>query len=185
MSAPPYMRFWPADYLGDTRHLTTQEHGAYLLLILAYWQNEGPLADDDKRMARIVGMTPREWTKAKKTIAEFFQIAAGQWRHKRIEAELAHVRTKSAKASAAVKTRYERPTDVATNVERSNYERTTDALPVQSSEFRVRNTQNLGSEREPLTGGSLSPDTTSGRKPRETKPDRPKVVWPKLGEEPA
>lgn len=183
MSAPPYMRFWPADYLGDTRHLTTQEHGAYLLLILAYWQNEGPLADDDGRMARLVGMTPKEWTKTKKTIAEFFQISAGQWRHKRIEAELAHVRTKSAKATAAVRTRYDRPTDVGTDVVRTNNGRTTDDLPVQSSEFRVRNTQNLGSERAPPQG-ALSPQAVGSRTPREPARQRPVVVYPKLGEGP-
>jgi uncharacterized protein YdaU (DUF1376 family) len=178
------MRFWVSDYLGDTRHLTTQEHGAYLLLIMAYWMNEGPLADDDKRMARIVGMTGRDWSKAKKTISEFFQIGAGQWRHKRIEKELAKVREISKNNSAAVRTRYERTTNVGTNVERTHYVPPTFDLPVQSTELQSRNTQYSESERDPPHRGSLSPESRGSRTPRETKPDRPKVVWPKLGEEP-
>lgn len=178
MAHPPYMRFWVSDYLGDTRHLTTQEHGAYLLLIMAYWMNEGPLADDDKRMARIVGMTGRDWSKAKKTISEFFQIGAGQWRHKRIEQELAKVRETSRNNSGAAKTRHERNA----NAMRTHEERSAFGMPVQSTEFRERNTQNLGSERAPPQG-ALSPDPSLARTPRETR-QRPAVVWPKLGEEP-
>src|SRR4051794_27031196 len=33
----PWMAFYPADYLGDTGHLSTTEHGAYALLIFNYW----------------------------------------------------------------------------------------------------------------------------------------------------
>lgn len=79
-----WMPLYVADYLADTGHLTTAEHGAYLLLIMHYWSNGG-LPDDERKLARIARMTPDEWAEARDTVAELFQDG---WKHKRIEKEL-------------------------------------------------------------------------------------------------
>lgn len=55
MSATPWMRFFPADYLADTRRLTTEQHGAYLLLLMDSWSS-GALPDDDAVLARVAGL---------------------------------------------------------------------------------------------------------------------------------
>ena len=83
-----WMPFYPADYLADTGHLTTQEHGAYFLLILHYWCNSG-LPADERKLARIARMTAPEWDTARDTIADFFDA---DWQHFRIDAELATAR---------------------------------------------------------------------------------------------
>lgn len=92
----PWMPFYVGDYLADTKHLSTQEHGAYMLLIFHYWQT-GSLPADDPRLARIAGLAPKEWAGSRATLASFFEEG---WRHKRVEGEL----TKAQKLSAAGRT---------------------------------------------------------------------------------
>lgn len=96
-----WMPLYIGDYLADTTHLSAAEHGAYLLLIMTYWQTGGPLPDDDAKLARIARMDPKEWKAARPTLAEFFDLAAGRWTHARIEAELANTSEVRAKKSAA------------------------------------------------------------------------------------
>ena len=52
----PYMPFFVGDYLADTSHLTTTQHGAYLLLIMHYWATGG-LPTTDRELRTIVGMS--------------------------------------------------------------------------------------------------------------------------------
>jgi uncharacterized protein YdaU (DUF1376 family) len=111
------MPLYVADYLADAAHLTATQHGAYLLLIMNYWQRGCPLPDDDRRLARIARVGPREWARMRDTISEFFSIADGAWVHNRIEHELARVSDKSLKskkaAQASVQRRFgKRSTDV-------------------------------------------------------------------------
>jgi len=87
MSAPVWMKFYVGDYLGDTMHLTRDQHGAYLLLIFAYWRN-GSLPDDDEVLAGITKSSPEEWRSLRQVVAKFFRIRGGFWRQKRVEAEL-------------------------------------------------------------------------------------------------
>jgi uncharacterized protein YdaU (DUF1376 family) len=80
----PWMPLYVADYLADTGHLSTAEHGAYLLLIMHYWQN-GALPDDERKLARICRLAPEEWALARETLAGLFGEG---WSHKRIDVEL-------------------------------------------------------------------------------------------------
>lgn len=97
--SPPWMPLYVADYLGDTGHLSTIEHGAYLLLIMHYWQT-GSIPDDERKLARIARMTGEQWADVRDTMADMFGEG---WTHKRIEAELAHAEQVISKRSAAAK----------------------------------------------------------------------------------
>lgn len=108
MAALPYMPLYVADYLADAAHLSTVQHGAYLLLIMTYWQRGEPLPDNDKRLARIARMTDREWLDARDDLAEFFDVGRGIWAHGRIERELEKVRSKSDQARNAGRASAER-----------------------------------------------------------------------------
>lgn len=79
------MPLYIADYLAGTGHLSTVEHGAYLLLIMYYWSKGGP-PESDEIARRITKMDNRQWSKSCNILRSFFHDG---WRHQRIDAELA------------------------------------------------------------------------------------------------
>lgn len=81
-------RFTPGDYLRDTQHLTTEEHGAYLLLLICFWSANGSIAYSDERFASITKTSIDRWqSRIKPALEPFFQIADGKWSHKRVVRE--------------------------------------------------------------------------------------------------
>jgi uncharacterized protein YdaU (DUF1376 family) len=84
------MPFYVADYLADTRHLSAEEHGAYLLLIMHYWQH-GKLPQSDAMLSRIAASSRAKWKQIRPVIAKFF---TDDWRHGRIDRELAAAEVK-------------------------------------------------------------------------------------------
>lgn len=79
-----WMPFYVGDYLGDTQHLSTIQHGAYILLILHYW-SAGSLPDDDHQLAKIARLRIEDWRRHRAVLSAFFHDG---WHHKRIDAEL-------------------------------------------------------------------------------------------------
>ena len=84
----PWMPLYVGDYLGDTGHLTTTQHGAYLLLLMHYWR-KGELPDDDRQLSKIAKLPLRTWCEYRATLQDFFYDG---WKHKRIDAELERMR---------------------------------------------------------------------------------------------
>lgn len=93
-----WMPFYVGDYLADTGHLRTVEHGAYLLLICHYWRT-GPLPDDAAALSRIARLDRREAGEVLGALRPMFQVDNGLWRHKRIDAERARSAEMASKAA--------------------------------------------------------------------------------------
>lgn len=91
------MPLWTGAYRRKTGHLGMAEHGAYLLLIMHYWENGG-LPDDDRQLARIVCAEMKEWKKVKPIIEKLFEPG---WKHKKVEEELAKAAEISSKRRAS------------------------------------------------------------------------------------
>lgn len=104
----PYMPLFVADYLADTRHLSAIQHGAYLLLIMNYWQTGKPLPNDDQKLARIACMSRRDWGRNRDAILEFFTVEENLLIHSRIAQELTRVEAKSLKSKRAAQASVER-----------------------------------------------------------------------------
>ena len=82
--APSMPMYWDA-YLADTTHLTTEEHGAYLLLLAAMWRRNGSVPDDDKDNARILGLTVAKWRKVKARLSDFLIVSDGEITQKKLQ----------------------------------------------------------------------------------------------------
>ncbi|MED9443546.1 DUF1376 domain-containing protein [Escherichia coli] len=122
MAALPYMQLYIADYLADTMHLSAEEHGAYLLLMFNYWQTGKPIPKN--RLAKIARLTNERWAGVEPSLREFFCDNGEEWVHLRIEEDLASVREKLTKKSAAGKAsvqarRSRKEADVQTKQERN------------------------------------------------------------------
>lgn len=103
----PYYRFFPGDYLRDTRRLTILQHGAYHLLIHEYMTAGKPLHGNLDAMCRVCGALSGEERKAVEfVLAEFFTMDGPNWRHKRCDGELAELSGRSAAASESAKKRW-------------------------------------------------------------------------------
>lgn len=93
----PWMPLYVGDYLGDTGHLTTTQHGAYLLLMMHYWR-KGELPDDDRQLSKIAKLPLKTWCEYRPTLQDFFYDG---WKHKRIDTELERMMRVSAKRAIA------------------------------------------------------------------------------------
>lgn len=96
----PWFSFYTDDYIRNTMHLTTEEHGAYLLLMLAYYGTEKPLPSSDRALAALSKLPMDRWMECRPAIAAFFVEEGALWRHHRIEEEIAERCAKHAQSSA-------------------------------------------------------------------------------------
>ena len=165
MAAIPFMPLYVSDYLADTPHLSALEHGAYLLLIMAYWQRQRPLPMDDKKLARMARLTADEWASIKDEIVDLFSQDGDVLRHSRIDAELQTASEKierarnAGKASAA-----KRSNRTATPVQPpSNTRSTSVEHPLNHTELDTDKIIDIGSnEPSRRTKTSYPPDFENG-----------------------
>jgi uncharacterized protein YdaU (DUF1376 family) len=94
MAEFPYMPVAVDAYLAGTRHLTTEEHGAYWLLLLEAWRRPTCcLPDDDVLLARLAGVPADRWEAMKPIVMALWERDGRrrEWRQKRQISERAYV----------------------------------------------------------------------------------------------
>lgn len=99
-----WMPLYISDYLADTMSLTTEQHGAYMLLIMAAWKDGGSLPNDAGQLAAISKLPLAQWTRHDPILRRFFDITPEHWTHRRVAQELATAKANVEKRSAAGKT---------------------------------------------------------------------------------
>lgn len=116
-----WMPLYIGDYLADTMHLQPEQHGVYMLLLMASWMRGGTLPDDDAQLALLSRCELKVWRRLRPVISGFFQIDSGTWRHKRVMAELGRATEQAAKAeekarkAASVRWKQDAPSNAPSN----------------------------------------------------------------------
>lgn len=85
----PWFKFDVKAFLTDTLRLSTEEKGAYLMLMLDFYEQEAPPPDDDEILARIAGIPAERWPRVRRALETKFHIHDGYWQHGYIMEQLA------------------------------------------------------------------------------------------------
>jgi uncharacterized protein YdaU (DUF1376 family) len=101
MSERPFMQLYVSDFVGDTLQLSTEQIGAYMLLLMAMWNAGGRLPDDDAKLARVARLSLKRWRAVGADLLTFFERNEGEISHRRLARELGKAQGKSEARAAA------------------------------------------------------------------------------------
>lgn len=112
----PYFRWYPADAESDFRYsaLSLPELGLFHRCLNFSWLNDG-LPADPVEIGRSLRISSRDIKTLWPRVSECFELRDGRTFNRRQEEERIHARTKSERNTSAVRTRYERTSNVPTN----------------------------------------------------------------------
>ena len=85
---PPAFQFYASDFLSSVIDMTGAEVGAYIRALAWSWNN-GPLPTDAGRLARIMSVTPEEFTVVSAAVLDRFSLANEGYTNDRLESERA------------------------------------------------------------------------------------------------
>jgi uncharacterized protein YdaU (DUF1376 family) len=94
-----FMPLFVADYLADTTDLTAEEHGAYMLLLMALWRQDGRLENSPHRLARTAKVPADRWPDVWAAIERFFDVNPQAITQGRLIKELDKARVRKAVAT--------------------------------------------------------------------------------------
>ena len=156
-----YFQFNIGDYASHTRHLSLMEDLAYRRMLDTYYLREEHLPESPAEVARLIGMREHQ-AEVEQVLADFFDLTYDGWRHDRADAEIAHFRDKSMKASNAGKA----------SAQRRLNERSTDVQPTNNQEPITNNQEPITPQSPPRGVGK--PEDVSDEVWRDFKKHRAK-----------
>lgn len=88
MSRFPSLPLFTDAFIADTGHLSLEQRGAYLMLLMLAWRSPGcSLPNDDAKLARMLGVTLKRWAGLKPEVMAFWTLSEDRWMQKRLTRE--------------------------------------------------------------------------------------------------
>ena len=93
MAEFPALPLWTDAYLADLHpRLTLEEHGCMILLMQFAWRSpDCRLVDDNKKLARMLGVSAAKWRKLRPVMEEIWTVKDKFWSQKRLTKEFEFV----------------------------------------------------------------------------------------------
>nr|DAV09127.1 MAG TPA: Protein of unknown function (DUF1376) [Caudoviricetes sp.] len=134
--------FHIGDFAKKTSHLTHEERGMYLALLMKIYDSESPLPSDLKQVCRLICVrNADEMQTVSGLLDEFFILTDAGWINRRVSEEIERYKSKSEKARKSAETRWSK--GVSAKQPQSEH----DAESVQSKSERNANATENDSER--------------------------------------
>lgn len=96
-----WMPLYISKYLGRTMTLNTEQHGAYLLLLMAAWKLDGKLPNDPEQLQAITRLPPARWKAHERILSSFFFVTEDFWINDKVREELEKAKNNSKKRAEA------------------------------------------------------------------------------------
>ncbi len=109
MAELPVMPLKTDALIADTTHMSAEEFGVYVRLLIAMWRHGARLPDDPKELALIGGVTLRRWFQIRERVMRPMTATGGSISQKRLTSTWLEVqKLREARATAALK-RWRKP----------------------------------------------------------------------------
>ena len=114
MAKFPHLPLWTDAYMADTLHLTHEEHGLYLMLLMTIWRSpDCKIPNDLEWVKRRLRATDQQMENlVKNLLDEFFTTTGNHITQKRLKEEYEYVRKKAKKNSVSAKSRWQKEKQV-------------------------------------------------------------------------
>nr|USU31091.1 DUF1376 domain-containing protein [Methylobacterium sp. OTU13CASTA1] len=102
MSALPSLPLFTDAFIADTGHLSLEQRGAYVMLLMLAWRSPGcRIPNDDAKIARMLSISPAKWARIRPEVMAFWHLSDDYWTQKRLTREHQFVSEKVEKKRAA------------------------------------------------------------------------------------
>lgn len=165
---------YTGDYLRDTRHLTPQKHGIYLLLLMHCWDQKGPVPLDEQEAAGIANCrSADEIESLRYVLGRYFVKMADGWYQGRMQREIERSENISKARSSAGRAGYQ-----AKAKQLLSKSKALASTPTPTPTPTPIPTPKTGTQEHAENGGAQPRDAARGtRLPPDWKPHADLIAW--------